>query len=299
MSRARGVRTLVFGEAPGSALIASHPAFIPAHPDGFGVRRTPSGSPTLISSTKTHRGGPAPYACCVVTMSDTPAFTTDYYVVTGSVIPVLWLTAGLATNAISGFLRPLTGQKNAIKATAHLLPGGMRHLLSGWVWALDIALRCPAVALVAGFLGEVLSLVALFQRADPGWLRAVVLSTVIMLSLYAAIVILISLLLAQGSWLSDNVYAWTLGRQTVLFAFNAKRAVLVAESGINEDWFARQIKLHSRTPCDQDNAALGRRVGIHLFRNRAGRGRSHAASLRPGNVRGRESGRSHGVRGGT
>jgi hypothetical protein len=124
-------------------------------------------------------------------------FNADFYLTTGAVIPVLWLTAGFATEAISRMMTRLERKVPGliILVIAPFL-GGFASLLSGAITGVLIGVlgnrlaalvfaalrRLFAVGYVlAGVVGETLSLLALFLRDSSFVLRTVTLISVLVL----------------------------------------------------------------------------------------------------------------------
>lgn len=127
-----------------------------------------------------------------------PAFNNDFYVVTATVIPLLWLTAGLATSTLEGLLRIRTAVREVVRAMREVTP----HLAK-----LIPSRRLPPSLHVAafvgsGFIGEGLSLIALANRLATAWVQSAVLICTLVLLAYCVALITMAIVVGQGSRLS-------------------------------------------------------------------------------------------------
>ena len=144
-------------------------------------------------------------------------FNQVFYLAAAGAIPVLWLTAGFASNAIGNLLRLLRGAELAalmsqpgIRVIERSLaqrpirtPIGSLTVGQRLFRTIDARVTQPAITwlfvaalVVAGLLGEIISFVALYREAAPSWNGVAVLVCICVLTALCGVVLFVSVVKA-------------------------------------------------------------------------------------------------------
>lgn len=120
----------------------------------------------------------------------------DFYVAVAGVIPVLWLTVGLATAALANALKTLGRLGQKVRDSPPALQELMEDAVTAFpkLGVLVLMLRYPGqifvgTLLVAGTAGETLALYSLLSQSDPHWLRLAVATSTLALIILSAVVV--------------------------------------------------------------------------------------------------------------